>query len=213
MLVARCHPARWHVAVAAAVLWFAHGNTVLGNPTPASFRDEEATLSAELELYRDAIREATAAQVEYRKDLEARLRARAESEKDNVAKAVSEQQATFSAAQAKILELASAAGLAVAAIFFGFYGILIAAMPGFPRSTDTEKLVLKIYSRMAHTTAIGILLSLGCSVSATVAIAASSSFWARAAVGLGAGSILLMVVITVACEVISLRRNWSALGA
>lgn len=168
------------------------------------------TPNLELELYRRAVQEVVAAEVEYRKLLEAASVTLVEYQ--NAVKAAADankaQPSGLEATLGKILELVSAAGLGVAAIFFGFFSVLVASMPGLPDKTKSDKQVKELYWKMAHANAAGIMLSIGASICAIISLGASSSCWAWCAIILGALAAGLVVAITAYFELKLWQRTW-----
>lgn len=203
------------VVIFALLFWGPGQVAAVGDQTPmAAPKTPTPNVERELELYRRAVQEVAAAEVEYRKILEAASVTLVEHQRAVRATVDSESKEpnALGAAQAKILELVSAAGLAVAAIFFGFFGVLVSLMSGSPDDPDDEpkskKQVRKQYWKMAHANAAGIVLSMSASICAMVALGASSSCWGWCAVVLGALAVALIVGITIFIEVKLSQGHW-----
>ena len=195
------------------LLWGLGQAAAVCDQTPmAASKTPTPSVNRQVELYRNAVQEVTTAEVEHRKLLEAASEALVQYQKAVKASVDTEferkQPKALGATQAKILELVSAAGFAVAAIFFGFFGVIVAPMPGLPDGSPIEKQVKTLYWKMAHANAVGIVLSMSASMCAMVAIGASSLGWAWCAIVLGALAAGLMVGITAYFEVQIWQRNW-----
>ena len=199
------------VALLVVLLWRPDLATAVGDKTPTAVRQTPTPIvEKQLELYRDVVQEVTRREIEYQKALQAASATLLDYQKAVKAAADAEktQPTELGSAQAKILELVSAAGLAIAAIFFGFFGLLVASLPGLPETSEAEKQVKRLYWGIAHANAAGTVLSVGASLSALVSLAISSSCWAWSAIILGALAAALVTGITVYFEVKLWQRNW-----
>jgi hypothetical protein len=203
--------AAWAVVILGLLLWGPGQVAAVGDQTPmAAPETPTPNLEQQLELYRNAVQAVTAAEVEHRKLLEAASERLVEYQKAVKASVNSESKEpnALGAAQAKILELASAAGLAVAAIFFGFFGVLVTLMPGLPDNSEPEKRVKRLYWKITHANAAGIVLSISASLCAMVALGAPSLCWAWCAVVFGALAVSLVLGITIYIEFKISQRHW-----
>jgi hypothetical protein len=157
-----------------------------------------ATVSQEdLNAYRKEIEQSRAALMEYRKLLDEARTALAEYRKalaSQTAKAGDE-------TKKKILEVLANAGLAVAAIFFGFFGFLVGALPG----TEDDK-VRTIFWWAALATGVGVLIALGTSISAILALGDAVPGAAVWSFGIAIGTALLMTVVTISFITTLFRR-------
>jgi hypothetical protein len=147
------------------------------------YREEIQKNSAALAEYKKLLDEARAALAEYRKTLADRMPA------DNAAET-----------KKKILEVLANAGLAVTAIFFGFFGFLVGALPG-----TEDPGVRTIYWRAALSTGVGVLVALGTSIFAILGLANISSDAAAWSIGLAVCTGLLVLGVTLSFIVTLLR--------
>jgi hypothetical protein len=148
------------------------------------YREEIQKNSAALAEYRKLLDEARGALAEYRKALADRRPA------DNATEET----------RKKILEVLANAGLAVAAIFFGFFGLLVGALPG----TEDPR-VRTIYWRAALSTGVGVLVALSTSIFAILGLSNISSPAAAWSIGLAVCTGLLVLGVTVSFIVTLLR--------
>jgi len=94
-------------------------------------------------------------------------------------------------AKSSPLEIVANGGLGVAAIFFGFFGFLMGALPG-----ATDQRVRNTYWRAALTTGIGVLTSLGASILATLALWSGSRVAAGCSLALAVAAAVLVLAVT-----------------
>lgn len=152
----------------------------------------------DLNRYREEIQKNSAALAEYKKLLDEARAALAE-----YRKAVADRRLADNGAEEtrkKILEVLANAGLAVAAIFFGFFGFLVGALPG----TEDPR-VRTIYWRAALSTGVGVLVALGTSIFAILGLSNISSAAAAWSIGLAVCTGLLVLGVTVSFIVTLLR--------
>jgi len=165
------------------------------------------SLQADLEHDRKALEATTAALSEYQRAIVAVRDALVEYERivDDSKAALTQYKAALQTASTEtrrksestrdakkaILGILAVGGLTVAAIFFGFFGLLVGTMPTIGDGS------YPVYWEAAVTAGAGVLVSLFVSVSAVMALCLESGTWALVSIVCAGIGILLVVLVTV----------------
>jgi hypothetical protein len=108
-----------------------------------------------------------------------------------------------------ILEILANGGLAVAAIFFGFFGVLVGLIPEIDVSAARGQKTQKIFRVAAGGTGVGVLFSLAVSVLAMVSLATGWGTPRCWSLGLGILGVVLMAGLVVYLGIEMLPRTWT----